>query len=564
MAKTGVAYFIQQVKKNGLQHVVISPGSRNAPLTVAFTEDDSFTCYSIADERSAAFFAMGIAQQKNKPVAVLCTSGSALLNYAPAVSEAFYQEIPLVVISADRPSMWTDQGDGQTVRQNGALANHVHFETELNENASSDDEVWELNRKIDQGFQTATVLKKGPIHFNFPFTEPLYDKKEIQLNPTKHIALFDLEKNFNANQLEILCNEWNTSSKRMIIVGQNALSLPLQQALIDLAEDQSVAVLVENTSNCTHRTFTQCIDRSLNSISKEKEVDFAPDILITIGGAIVSKRIKKFIRRNKPKHHWRVGKQFPFMDTYQSLTRSFEMDAINFFEQLNFPNLETNISNYGGKWKQLDLIIQEKHTQFFQDPVYSDLSVFEMVLDFIPENSQLHMANSSVIRYCQLFDNVASINRYCNRGTSGIDGSTSTAVGAATAKPNELITFITGDISFYYDSNALWNNYLKENLKIILINNSGGGIFKIIEGPATTNALDKYFTTKQERNAEDLCKAFDVNYLKANSLVEIENQMETFYSKPENNRPMLLEIFTPYDLNDQELQRYFEHTRVSY
>lgn len=562
MVKTGVAYFIEQVKKNGLQHIVISPGSRNAPLTIAFTKDSFFTCYSVADERSAGFFAMGMAQQLNQPVAVLCTSGSAVLNYAPAVSEAFYQEIPLIVISADRPSMWTDQGDGQTIRQVGALSNHVHFETELNENVTTEDEIWELTRKIDQGLQTAMVYKKGPVHFNFPFSEPLYNNEVVATKSIKNIEFVALKKHFDAHQLEFLSDQWNRAEKRMIIVGQHELNLKLQQALIDLAEDQSVTVLVENTSNCTHRTFIQCIDRTLNSIDTEKEKDFSPDLLITLGGAIVSKRIKAFLRRNKPKQHWRIGKQFLFTDTYQSMTHSIDMDALNFLTQINFPALNRNVSNYGGKWKQLDLLIKEKHQQFFMNPTYADLSVFEVILDFIPENSQLHMANSSVIRYCQLFDNVASIKRYCNRGTSGIDGSTSTAVGAAVAKPNELITFITGDISFFYDSNALWNKHLKENLKIILINNSGGGIFKIIPGPSTTNTIDDYFTTKQDLQAEKICQTFGVNYLKASSLEEISSQMETFYSIPENGKPMLLEVFTPYDLNDKELKRYFDEVKV--
>ncbi|SFT55593.1 2-succinyl-5-enolpyruvyl-6-hydroxy-3-cyclohexene-1-carboxylate synthase [Lishizhenia tianjinensis] len=560
MSKTGVKYFVEQCKLNNLRNVVISPGSRNAPLTIAFSSDDFFKCISIPDERSAAFVALGMAEQLQEPVAVLCTSGSALLNYAPAVSEAFYRSIPLVVISADRPNMWVDQGDGQTIRQTNALANHVRFETELKEHLRDDNEVWELCRKTDHAFQVATQAAKGPVHINFPFTEPLYDSSEVAYTPQKHLNLVAPKMTFDAHQLEHFQNIWDKTQKRMIIVGQMPVNPKVQAQLVDLATDTSTVVLVENTSNCTHRSFIQCIDRTLNSISAEQEEDFAPDLLITIGGAVVSKRIKAFIRRNKIQHHWKVSEDFNFMDTYQKLTASFPMKAEQFFEEMPLTKWSRNSNNYGGKWKQLDLQIQAQHDAYFYDAPYADMSVFEMLLDYIPENSVLHFSNSSVIRYAQLFDAIPSIERYCNRGTSGIDGSTSTAVGAALARPDKLHTLITGDISFFYDSNALWNKVLPSNLRIFLINNEGGGIFKIIPGPGTTQALDEFFTTRHQTKAEHLCKAYEVNYFKADNLQAIDGQMEDFYAKLE--RPAIMEIFTPYEENDKVLKAYFDFVKV--
>lgn len=561
MSKTGVKYFIEQCKVNDLKNVVISPGSRNAPLTVAFSDDDFFNCISVPDERSAAFIALGMAEQLNEPVAVLCTSGSALLNYAPAVSEAFYRSIPLVVISADRPNMWVDQGDGQTIRQTGALDNHLRFQTELKEHLKDQNDVWELCRKTDEALQIAKQGNKGPVHINFPFTEPLYDAHEVEYDLQKNIQFVAPKTSFSAHQLAHFKDIWESAEKRMIIVGQMPVNPKLQAQLVDLATDSSTIVLVENTSNCTHRSFVQCIDRTLNSISSEEEKDFAPDLLITIGGAVVSKRIKAFIRRNKVNHHWRINEQFNFMDTYQKLTASFPMAAENFFDEMPLVKWTRNINNFGGKWKQLDLQVVAKHDAYFMDAPYADMSVFEILLDYIPENSVLHFANSSVIRYAQLFDSIPSIERYCNRGTSGIDGSTSTAVGAALARPDKLHTLITGDISFFYDSNALWNNILPSNLRVFLINNEGGGIFKIIPGPATTSALDEFFTTRHNTSAEHLCKAYDVNYFQADDLQKIDVQMEDFYSKLE--RPAIMEIFTPYQENDKVLKSYFDFVRVT-
>lgn len=560
MSKIGVKYFVEQCKLNKLRNVVISPGSRNAPLTIAFSGDSFFKCISIPDERSAAFVALGMAEQLNEPVAVLCTSGSALLNYAPAVSEAFYRSIPLVVISADRPHMWIDQGDGQTIRQTNALAPHINFETSLNEHPKDDNEIWELCRKTDEAFQVATLSNKGPVHINFPFTEPLYTVEDLAYTPQKQLKYIAPKASFSADQLAEFKEEWEGAQKRMIIVGQMPPNPKLQAQLVDLATDTSTIVLVENTSNCTHRSFVQCIDRTLNSIAPEEEVEFVPDLLITIGGAVVSKRIKAFIRRNSIQKHWRVNEQFTFMDTYQKLSASFPVKAEEFFEAMPLVKWSRNATNFGGKWKQLDLQIQAKHDAYFYEAPYADMAVFEMLLDYIPENSVVHFSNSSVIRYAQLFDAIPSIERYCNRGTSGIDGSTSTAVGAALARPDKLHTLITGDISFFYDSNALWNKVLPSNLRIFLINNEGGGIFRIIPGPSSTEALDEFFTTRHSTKAEHLCKAYDVNYFGAKDLGEIDQQMEDFYAKLE--RPAIMEIFTPYEENDKALKAYFDFIKV--
>ena len=561
--KNGVQQFLNRAKIHGLKHVVISPGSRNAPLSISFAQDKDYSCYVIPDERSAGFYALGMAQQLNEPVALVCTSGSALLNYYPAISESFYRNIPLIVVSADRPAAWIDQGDGQTIRQEGVFSNHIIDEVSLLEITNTPNEQWFNERNIDRLFNRSKALNGGPIHFNFPFSEPLYltnpakDSTDTQITEqlAGKVILTD-------NEITNLISDWNSLDKKLIICGQLPENKRLEQALIDLTQNKSVAVLVENTSNLVYNGFIHCIDRTLNSIGEDFAKQFQPNLLITIGGAVISKRIKAFLRKNKPNQHWKIGSQFPFMDTYQSLTKTIPLEPEIFLHELLKNDINTSISRYGEQWKQLDYLIQNKHFHFFEGVPYSDLSVFHLLMDSIPENSVLHLANSSVVRYSQLFDPLKSIDYNCNRGTSGIDGSTSTAMGASIVDSNNLHTFISGDISFFYDSNAFWNKHLPSNFRMFIINNGGGGIFKIIPGPDKTEELDDFFVAKQSYAAANICKAFDINYKSAKSVEEINEQLDGFYAHQENNRPVVMEIFTPHQENDKILKSYFKAVKV--
>jgi 2-succinyl-5-enolpyruvyl-6-hydroxy-3-cyclohexene-1-carboxylate synthase len=556
-------YGVQQLKEqcflNGLHTIVFSPGSRNAPLIVAFTQDDRFTCFVIPDERSAGFYAMGMAEQLQKPVAVACTSGSALLNYYPAVSEAFYRKIPLVIISADRPSEWTDMGDGQTIRQEGVFSNHIIDQTSLLESPKSDNEKWFNQREIDRVLQKS---KNGPVHINFPFNEPLYNLSEDKVANSVYTELLETESVLTSKQISKLSEVWNSSDRKLIICGQMAKNGYLQEQLKQLAKDSSVAILVENTSNLSDRSFIHCIDRTINSITEDYPELFRPDLLITIGGAVISKKIKSSLRSYKPKNHWKIGSSFQFMDTYQSLTTTIPMSSNTFFSTILENDFKFGLSRYGEQWKQLDYLIQDKHDSYFNEVAYSDLSVFQLILDAIPEKSQLHFGNSSVIRYAQLFDPIESIIHKCNRGTSGIDGSTSTALGNCLADTDHLHSFISGDISFFYDSNAFWNHHLPSNFRMFVINNGGGGIFNIIPGPDKTEVKDKYFVTNQSFSAKSICEAFDVNYMSANSMEDIDSQLDTFFEIQSNERPVLMEIFTPRETNDEVLKDYFDKIKI--
>ena len=555
--KIGVQLIVEHCFKSGVKHVVFSPGSRNAPFIIAFDCHEGIQKTIVHDERSAAFFALGMAQQLNEPVAIVCTSGSALLNYYPAIAEAYYQSVPLVVITADRPNEWIDQGDGQTIVQTDVFKNHVRFSVSFSDKDESSEYLWFMQREISKGFALGNFDWKGPIHINMALSEPLYldsDKKDFQI---KSIQKLQSNLALNSSQEYLLKDIWKRSSKKMVLCGQMPQDKALLEALKDLSNDTSVLVLVENTSNLVHHAFVHCIDRTLNAITEEELAAYSPDLLITLGGAIVSKKIKSFLRKYKPIHHWKVGFDFPFMDTYQSLTHSFETYPTSFINLINSFSKERNVSMFGSKWKQKDFEVQNKLADFYLDLPYCDLKVFETVMGYIPEMSHLHMANSSVVRYCQLFDPVSSIQYWSNRGTSGIDGSSSTAAGAAFITKEDWNVLITGDVSFFYDSNAFWNNYITPNLRVFLINNDGGGIFKIIPGPSTTHQ-EKYFVAPHGFSAEKLCEAFQLDYFKATSIQDIESQMEAFYTYDINGRAKVMEVFTGDINNAQFLDDFFK------
>jgi 2-succinyl-5-enolpyruvyl-6-hydroxy-3-cyclohexene-1-carboxylate synthase len=538
---------IQICLAKGIHHIVISPGSRNAPLTIGFVNNPEFNCYSIADERCAAFFAMGIAQQIKKPVAVVCTSGSALLNYYPAFAEAFYSQIPLIVISADRPQEKIDIGDGQTIRQENVFANHSLYNANLTEEASPENDL-----KINEAINKA-IAKKGPVHINAPFEEPLYQTIS-HLSVDVMITPFEKEYDYiSVDDIIAFTNIWNTSKKKLILVGVNEPNEIDLDILDLLAKDNSVVVMTEATSNLHHPKFLNNIDTIITPFSKKDFEDFKPEILITFGGMVVSKRIKAFLREYKLKHHWHIDTLRAY-DTFGCLTKHFEDHPNDFFSHF-LPFTKAIESDYHIDFQKIVTLRKTKHKEYLASVPFSDFKVFEKVIPSLPKDCMLQISNSSAIRYVQLFDLNPSITVFCNRGTSGIDGSISTAIGAALACEKQTV-LITGDIGFLYDSNALWNEYIPKNFKIILINNGGGGIFRILPGHEENEVFNKFFETSHCFTGEQLAKMYHFEYLTASDEMSLETSLVDFYAK--NDKPVILEIFTPTLVNDKILLNYFK------
>ena len=530
--------------------IVLSPGSRNGALTMQFTNDSRFQTYSVIDERSAAFVALGIAQKTRKPVVICCTSGSAAANYFPAVTEAFFQNVPMIILTADRPEIYVDNFDGQTIRQKDFFQSHSYFNTQLSE--LDDTETLTENMLKVKDAIIKSLHHQGPVHINMPFSEPFYGYTTEKLIDFENISI--PARTYPEIDTLNFAREWNKAEKKIVLVGLQSADENFQKLLEDLANDPSVVVLTELTSNVHHSKFINKIDQVIFSLSDDELENLTPEILLTIGQNIVSKKIKAFFRNHPTAQHWHLDEHW-HPDTFQVLTHKIETAKIDFLTEFN-SLVNPKSSNYYEQWDKLRISKEEKHQEFLAKTNYSDLKVFEKIIPTYPEKAIIHYGNSTVIRYALLFDHKSSNEFYCNRGTSGIDGSTSTAVGSCIAS-KELTIMVTGDISFLYDSNALWNKHLPKDLRIILINNGGGNIFRFIPGPNDTDVVEEYFETKHHIKAYGLAETFGLDYWLMDSFENFDETMDAFYQ--DTGRAKILEIDTMRIQNAEILRAYFRN-----
>ena len=569
---------VMHCKHSGIRHIVISPGSRNAPLVLGFTNDPFFKCYSIVDERSAAFFALGMAQQLEEPVAAICTSGSALLNYYPAVAEAFYSDIPLVLISADRPGYRIDRGDGQTIRQDKVFDRHIAYSAHLQQDVvhatstiaalapqmlNQEKGLENIQREVDQynndelqlALQKA-LWHKSPVHINVPFEEPLYQlSNELMAEAPTYPTEGSLNPEIDIEQFSRI---WAGSKRKMILVGVNQPGQIQQEILNKLAEDPSVLIFTETTSNLHHPNNFPSIDSIIAPIEKlEDHVQefeaLRPEVLLTFGGLIVSKKIKAFLRAYKPNFHWHIH-PIKAYDTFFCLTDHVKSDPDKFLQELLKANKSVS-STYRDRWLERKEDVLRKREKYLEQIPFCDFKAFSHLIQSIPEAYMVQLANSSTVRYAQLFDMSAGNPVYCNRGTSGIDGSTSTAVGASVHYKAPTL-LISGDLSFLYDINGLWNNYIRPDLRIVVVNNGGGGIFRILPGKEDSPEFEQFFETPQNQSLQSICEAYGLEYYEAEDEEGLVDQLSHFYAT--SSLPKLLDIRTPRTLNDKILLGYFE------
>ena len=549
--KTKARVIFDAAESYGVKDVVISPGSRNAPLIIEASVRRGLKKHVIVDERSAAFTALGMASLSGKPVMLICTSGSAVLNYHPAVAEAFYSQVPLIVVSADRPTYRIDKGEGQTIRQHGVLKNHTGFYTTLPDDENSKKEI---AQKIEKAFHTA-FLQQVPVHINVPFEEPLYD-----MVPTYKPVVFEKVKTeiqwVSDEDLDRLEKIWKQAARKLIIVSQMRLDERPVEQLKRLAEFDDTVIITENISNVENADFLAHIDRLIFPMDDDEWRAFAPDLVMTVGRNIISKKIKYLLRNVKPSlGHWHIGKSLISLDTFDVQTEHIQVEPSVFLSQLLFRIYDWNPEHkyYRKKWFDLAGKRKAKHEAFIASIPFGDMKFFDVLSDVLPENYIVEWANSTVVRYAQLFDFKKGILHFSNRGTSGIDGSVSTAVGRA-QKTNKPVLLVTGDLSFMYDSNGLWQD-LPENLKIIIINNGGGDIFNFIPGPSNVMNYDKFFVAKHQTNVAHLVQQFGLDYtfLKTTNVEKAKETIEKFFS----STGQVLEMDTTGTDNALILKNYF-------
>lgn len=508
----------------GIENVVICPGSRSAALTLAFVRNKKFRSRVIADERSAAFTALGMAQVSGKPTVLICTSGTAALNFSPAVAEAYFQGIPLLVLTADRPPEWINQHDGQTIFQQNIYGRHIVKTYDFPVDHAHPDAVWMMER---QTHEALAYTRRGPVHINVPIREPFYPEEgEVYDGVFRPVSYLDGTPVLDERTWRGLTEAWNRASGILIAVGQNHGGL--DAALAALSEDPRVSVLADVISNVGIGNKITAHDIFLGKAPGLTP----PDLLITCGKSFISKPFKQFFRKNKPAVHWHVEDRTELTDPLQSVTTKITVPAGYFFDGLAGRNAgKTQPGEYGpitGKkeWERLDAAAGTYLTRFLEACAFGELKATAMLFQHLRAGDALHLGNSMPVRYANLFGGLLpeGVTVFSNRGTSGIEGVVSTAVGQALAREGR-VHCVVGDVSFFYDSNALFAAR-PDNLSIYLIQNGGGNIFRIIDGPGKQEELESCFITDPARTAEGLCREAGYRYTAVRSEEELRTALK--------------------------------------
>ncbi len=557
--KQNIANIAEICARQNLTEAIISPGSRSVPLTLAFLRHPAIQCRAVVDERSAAFVALGMAQQLKRPVILVCTSGTAALNYAPAIAEAYYQRVPLLVITADRPPEWVGQNDGQTLNQYEVFRNFCRRSFSMPMDDGHPDTRWHAQRLVSDAIAATGYPCAGPVHINVPLREPLYPDSGFHFEKdVKTISVMETRTTLPESLWEELVSIWQQSERPMIVAGLQNPDVELAQNLTALQRDCGGVLLADVTANLQSAGGIQHFDMILSSDDSQLRQALAPDLLISLGGAVVSKSLKVFLRRFKPPRHWQLDADCGFIDTFQSLTDVIPLCAGSFFAELvqrlrQSADWDREAAKaYRQQWLARELDATAIARRHADSCPASELAALRLILDALPVRSGLQLGNSSVVRWANYLgiapDREIRVNS--NRGVSGIDGTLSTAIGAATVT-EQCTTLVTGDLAFFYDRNGLWQAQLPSNLKIIVFNNAGGGIFRLLDGARSLPESEReaFFATTHQRNARATAQEHNLDYHCCQSAEELSALLPGFFQA--SGKPSVLEIIFDADASAQ-------------
>ena len=511
-SKENVNILTSLMVAHGIRYAVCCPGSRNSAIVHNLNACPDIECYPVTDERSAGFYALGMSQCLQKPVAVCVTSGTALLNLAPAVAEAYYQHIPLVVISADRPQAWIDQLDGQTLPQPDAFGRFVRKAVSLPEPYDAESR-WFCNRLVNE----ALIVRHAPVHINVPISEPLFDYTVSELPKERKIELIESDAS-TMTQSHVV--RMFLHAKRPMLISGQPMNPHMDEAVCLIGDDER----------------------------------YVPDFVLYTGGSIVSKRLKRFLY--KAKETWAVNSMGEVNDTFQNLTHVIQGDGEVIADLIRF-NLEQQPHPFVQLWEEL--LEKVRLQTIAYEPDYSQMAVVKRFerRQKSEIRSQYHYANSTAIRLANIY---ARHSVYCNRGVNGIEGSLSTAAGFSVVS-EDMVYCIIGDLSFFYDQNALWNQNLHGNLRILLLNNGKGGIFNMLKGLEQSPSRDQYVAAEHHTSAEGICMQNRVVYLKATNMEEMQQGLDTLIDM-ESDRPVLLEVFTDATEDERVFKDYYRRLKI--
>ncbi len=551
-----VLQLVSLLKAHGIKRYVISAGSRHKQIEIALGCDPYFEIYSVVDERSASFFALGLIQKYNEPVGILCTSGTASANYCSAICEAYYQHLPLLVVTADKPPRIQDQQEDQMIHQIGQYASIAKFTTNLPEINSPADE-WHLNRLINEALLELNHHGKGPVHINIPIQsyEDTFDVNELP--KCRVINRFDYatNKEINAKNSEYLLDK-----KIMVVLGEGQPMTTEQYAILDsFVKKYDSILLADKMSNCHHENILENSLPTLLALSNADVEELKPNIIITCrANYSFNDAFKSFVRKcGSGIEHWYVSPSGKVVDPFKSLSTIYEMDEFDFMARMvNATDRKVQAFDYSETWKLISSSIEEPQFDFCH------ITAVGKLLKAIPQESCVQLANSHTVRMAQFFDIDSSVKVFCNRGTDGIDGSMSTAVGFS-APSDQLVFLLIGDLSFFYDMNALWNVHLNNKIRIMLVNNGGGSILTV---PACNYPKDSkvpaYIKARHNVTAKAWVEDRGFKYYSASNMEELNRGISAL-TKVDNDAPVFLEVFTDNDSDFKSVSTYFSTIRRS-
>lgn len=544
---------IALLKKYGISHCVLSAGSRNVPFVHSVEEDPDFHCYSVVDERSAGYFALGLAQELNQPVVISCTSSTATCNYWPPVAEAFYQGVPIVVLTSDRNPEMLGQWEDQMIDQVGMYDRHVRKSVNLPIVCDRDDEIY-CQRLVNEALLELNHHGTGPVHINVPmkaYNNSFNIKTLPEVTKIDRLCVDENQELWNQK-----LDKLKKANRILVTCGQNSYVSPeLNKALTDFFKKYNSAVSVEHMSNIELEeglNLSVCMDTRYVIPKKFKE--FMPDIVISFGGNIFSglkEQLRKFAGVFE---HWLVQEDGRVVDLYKSITTVFECKPEYFFRYC-VNRAEDGAKNdgnyYGALKKYADSVI-------YPDFPYSHVYAIKEVVERIPSGSILHLSINDSIRITNFFKLNPGIKTYANIGTHGIDGCMSSFLGQA-AVENKQSYLVIGDLAYFYDMNAMRLRHIKNNVHILLINNQGGSEFYFNQ-VWKDEASDLHTTARHNTKAEGWVKENNFIYLSAHDKATLQEALKQFM-RADLEKPVLLEVFTEMKSDSDVIYDFFDLSR---
>lgn len=536
--KRNVRQLLSLLKAHNISRFVVSPGSRHIPIVISMESDAFFQLYSVVDERSASFFAIGLIQRYMEPVGVICTSGTAAANYCSAINESLYQELPLLIITADREECLRDQHEDQMIRQSTMFQPITKMVANL-PLVHDDNDAWFNNRLINEALLELTHRGCGPVQINIPIPSHIDSFEATELPQERVIKRFDLSNTDWKDTADYL------NQKRIVVVcGEGAMLTDIQRnTLNDFCDKFDAVVLCDKMSNCHVRNSIENTFPLLQAVNQIDVTELAPDIIISIRcNYSFNPEFKGFVDRAKAhsSENWYIHPSGRIVDPFKGLlSHVYEMDEFYFFRHVTETGVINREPYYAEMWK----VISESIIEPIVD--YSQVNATGAFLRHIPDNCILQLANSNSVRVAQLFHLDPSIEIHCNRGTDGIDGCMSTTVGFAcgTEKP---VFLMIGDLTYFYDMNALWNRHLGTNIRIFLVNNGGGAIMHMPKRPQiAAERLPNFISAQHDASAKAWSEDRGFVYLAAHSPEEVEIGVKTL-TDLQVEGPIILEVFTNF------------------